>query len=165
MALSSHQWLKAVNQGQVLCSVYSESQAAASCLRPLFLSLFTSVPMATAPPSPECLELGPGLFWLRSKVFSCCVYPELEVTSPSEEWAQWCWTSWGGKEREKWKEERREGQNLGVGRHRVGGREKSQEHYIIAGAESEREGYESVDWLHLSLPLSLILDSSQAPCV
>lgn len=26
-----------------------------------------------------------------------------------------------------------------------GGRAKSQEHYIIAGAESEREGYESVD--------------------
>lgn len=26
-----------------------------------------------------------------------------------------------------------------------GGRARSQEHYIIAGAESEREGYESVD--------------------
>lgn len=26
-----------------------------------------------------------------------------------------------------------------------GGRAKSQQHYIIAGAESEREGYESVD--------------------
>lgn len=26
-----------------------------------------------------------------------------------------------------------------------GGRAKSQEHYIIAGGESEREGYESVD--------------------
>lgn len=123
MALSSHQWLKAVNQGQVLCSVYSESQAAASCLRPLFLPLFTSVPMATAPPSPERLELGPGLFWLRSKVFSCCVYPELAVTSLSEEWAQRCWTSRGGKEREK-HEERREGRNLGVGRHRVGEGEK-----------------------------------------
>lgn len=55
---------------EVLLSVYSESQAAASCLRPLFLPLFTAVPMATAPPSPECLELGPGVFWLRSKSFS-----------------------------------------------------------------------------------------------
>lgn len=56
--------------GEVLLSVYSESQAAASCLRPLFLPLFTAVPMATAPPSPERLELGPGVFWLRSTSFS-----------------------------------------------------------------------------------------------
>lgn len=32
-----------------------------------------------------------------------------------------------------------------------GGRVKNQEHYIIAGAESEREGYESVDSLSPSL--------------
>lgn len=151
MALSSHQWLKAVNQGQVLCSVYSESQAAASCLRPLFLPVFTSVPMVTAPPSPKRLELGPRLFWLRSKVFSCCVYPELAVTSPSEEWVQWCWTELRrereGKVRGGWEGGTKSGGRQAQG----GGRAKNQEHYIIAGAESEREGYESVDSLSLSL--------------
>lgn len=64
--------------------MFTQSQAAASCLRPLFLPMFTLVPMATAPPSPERLELGPGVFWLRSKVFHCRVCPELRVTSLSE---------------------------------------------------------------------------------
>lgn len=116
MALSSHQWLKAVNHGQVLRSVYSKSQAAASRLRPLFLFLFIAVPMATAPPSPKCLELGPGLFWLRTKLFSCCVYPELTVTSPSEEPVQRCWKGPGEKERESEAQRRRE--------ERRGGRDK-----------------------------------------
>lgn len=164
MALSSHQWLKAVNQGQVLCSVYSESQAAASCLRPLFLPLFTSVPMATAPPSPERLELGPGLFWLRSKVFSCCVYPELAVTSPNEEWAQWCWTSQGGKEREKWEEERREGQNLGVGRHRVGGGRKAKS--ITSLLEQSQKGKDMSQWTDCtSLSLSFSSWTAAKPLV
>lgn len=32
--------------------------------------MFTLVPMATAPPSPERLELGPGVFWLRFESFA-----------------------------------------------------------------------------------------------
>lgn len=168
MALSSHQWLKAVNQGQVLCSVYSESQAAASCLRPLFLSLFTPVPMATAPPSPERLELGPGLFWLRSKVFRCCVYPEHAVTSPREERSERSDVGQvrGEKEREKREEERREGQNLGVGRHRVGGGRKAKS--ITSLLEQSQKGKDMSQWTDCtsrSLPLSLFLDCSQAPCV
>lgn len=63
--------------------------------------MFTLVPMATAPPSLERLELGPGVFWLRSKVFHCCVCPELSVTSLCEERARRRWMSPGRKEREK----------------------------------------------------------------
>lgn len=37
------------------------------------------------------------------------------------------------------------GTQSGGGQAQGGGRAKSQEHYIIIGAESEREGYESVD--------------------
>lgn len=120
--------------------------------------------MATAPPSPERLELGPGVFWLRSKVFHCRVCPELAVTPPSEERARRCWRSRGGKEREEARggeEERREGQKSRGGQALGGGRAKSQEHYIIAGAKSKREGYESVYWLHLSPSL----DGGQSPCV
>lgn len=38
----------------------------------------------------------------------------------------------------------REGRKSRGGQALGGGREKSQEHYIIAGAKSKREGYESV---------------------
>lgn len=37
------------------------------------------------------------------------------------------------------------GTKSSCGQAQGGGRAKSQVHYIIAGAESEREGYESVD--------------------
>lgn len=41
-------------------------------------------------------------------------------------------------------EERKEGQKSRGGQALGGGRAESQEHYIIAGAKSKREGYESV---------------------
>lgn len=43
------------------------------------------------------------------------------------------------------REEREAGLKSQGGQAEGGGRAESQEHYIIAGAESEREGYESVD--------------------
>lgn len=68
---------------------------------------------------------------------------------------------WGGKRRRGGEEERREGQKSRGGQALGGGRAKSQEHYIIAGGKSKREGYESVYWLHLSPSL----DGGQFPCV
>lgn len=82
--------------------------------------------MATAPPSPERLELGPGVFWLRSKVFHCCICPELSVTSLRG--ASASRLDEPGKEREGKGERRREGRdkkNPGVGRHWVGGGRKA----------------------------------------
>lgn len=66
-----------------------------------------------------------------------------------------------GKRGKRREEERREGQKSRGGQALGGGRAKSQEHYIISGAESKREGYESVYWLHLSPSL----DRGQSPCV
>lgn len=63
------------------------------------------------------------------------------------------WTSRGGETKEKTRG-KEGGMKSGGRQAQGGGRAKSQEHYIIAGAESEREGYESVDGLQLSLPLS-----------
>lgn len=147
---------------EVLLSVYSESQAAASCLRPLFLPLFTAVPMATAPPSPERLELGPGVFWLRSKSFSLRL-PRAngDLTAMRPRQARPDRAKPGrpgpGQARQSWEccgfgvveasGERGEGGGTEISGWAGSGwgRAESQEHYIIAGAESEREGYESVD--------------------
>lgn len=106
--------------------------------------MFTLVPMATAPPSPERLELGPRVFWLRSKVFHCRVCPELVVTSRSEERAWRCWRSWAEKESEEAKGEeevkRRGGRdkNPGVGRHWVGGGRKAKS--ITSLLEASQKG-------------------------
>lgn len=107
--------------------------------------MFTLVPMATAPPSPERLELGPGVFWLRFESFSLPCLPRAR-SDFTERGARSADVGGAGeRKRVKRQEEGRRGgtKNPGVGRHWVGGA-KSQEHYIIAGAKSKREGYESV---------------------
>lgn len=124
--------------------------------------------MATAPPSPERLELGPGVFWLRSKSFSLRLPRARGDFTPARPGqarpgqAGPGQARSGGEARQRWRqrerglrvqrrEQRRE--ERGEGRDRKsrggqalgGGRAESQEHYIITGAESGREGYESVD--------------------
>lgn len=73
------------------------------------------------------------------------------------------------REREgKREEERREGRNLVVGRHRVGGGRKAK--CITSLLEQSQKGKDMSQWtdctsLSLALPLLLVLEGSQAPCV
>lgn len=111
--------------------------------------MFTLVPMATAPPSPERLELGPGVFWLRFESFAPPCLPRARSDFTERGAEELRSADVGGAGERKRVERREEGRrggtkNPGVGRHWVGGGAKSQEHYIIAGAKSKREGYESV---------------------
>lgn len=107
-------------------------------------------------------NLAPGCFGYVRKFFTA-------ASAQSSRWLHcarservdvgWVREGKRGKRRE---EERREGQKKSRGGQALGGgRAKSQEHYITAGAESKREGYESVYWLHLSPSL----DRGQSPCV
>ncbi|CAB1446401.1 unnamed protein product [Pleuronectes platessa] len=119
--------------------------------------------MATAPPSPERLELGPGLFWLRSKVFSLLRLPGAR-SDFTQRRSERCWMSRGGKEREKREEERREGQNLGVGRHRVGGGRKAKS--ITSLLERSQKGKDMSQWTDCtSLSLSCSSWTAAKPLV
>lgn len=88
--------------------------------------MFTLVPMATAPPSPERLELGPGVFWLRSKSFSLLCLPRA-LSDFTARGASAVMLDEPGREREGKGESRRGGRdkNPGVGRHWVGGGRKA----------------------------------------
>lgn len=85
--------------------------------------MFTLVPMATAPPSPERLELGPGVFWLRFESFSLPCLPRAR-SDFTERGARSAGVGGAGERKrvERQEEERRGGtKNPGVGRHWVGG--------------------------------------------
>lgn len=101
--------------------------------------MFTLVPMATAPPSPERLELGPGVFWLRSKSFSLLCLPRA-LSDFTARGASAVMLDEPGREREGKGERRRGGRdkNPGVGRHWVGGGRKAKS--ITSFLEQSQKG-------------------------
>lgn len=89
--------------------------------------------------------MAPGCFGYVRKSFSLLCLPRA-LSDFTARGASAAMLDGPGREREgkRREEERREGQKSRGGQALGGGRAKSQEHYIISGAESKREGYESV---------------------